>query len=194
MQLSKRAYYADFGIYAFVVLAVAVWVATWPSPAARMETLLSALVGAALWTLAEYLLHRFVLHSHARIALLHVRHHMTPKAYIGTPTWLSAGIIVGLVFIPAWVAFSLPIATGLSAGFALAFLWYGIIHHVMHHHAPHVLTPLLREATKRHFRHHGSFGNSNFGVTTELWDRVFGTHRPIRSARALRSEFPRDGR
>lgn len=183
MRLSKFAYYADFGFYALAILGVLVWGITRASPSARLDALSASLLGAAVWTLVEYLLHRFILHSGSRIARLHTRHHVSPKAFIGTPTWLSAGIIVGLVFAPTWLAFSLPVAAGLSIGFALAFLWYGTIHHLVHHPTPSIPARLLREASKRHFRHHGSFGNSNFGVTTEFWDRVFGTCHPKRAAR-----------
>lgn len=175
MRLSKTAYYADFGIYALVVTGAFIWAITLPNFTMRLKATAASVVGGVVWTLVEYVLHRFVFHGVSPIAALHAMHHVEPRAYIGTPTWLSAGVIVGFIFLPVWFAFSLPVAAGFSAGFAQAFLWYGIAHHLIHHGAPHLLAPLLQGTAKRHSRHHRSLGNGNFGVTTEIWDRVFGT-------------------
>jgi sterol desaturase/sphingolipid hydroxylase (fatty acid hydroxylase superfamily) len=191
MRLSKTAYYADFSVYAFIVMGSLIWGITQLNPAKQLEALIAMIVGVATWTLVEYVMHRFIFHGRSPIAPLHARHHAEPRAYIGTPTWLSAAIISCFIFIPVWLILSLPIAAGLGTGFVLAFLWYGIVHHLIHHRAKH-LTPLLREAAKRHFRHHhGAFGHGNFGLTTAFWDRVFATYLQPPSEGKLR--MARDG-
>ena len=144
MRLSKFAYYSDFGIYALAIFCAILWAITGLKPGTQLEALAAVVVGVALWTLAEYALHRFVLHGDSPFAKLHARHHAEPNAYIGTPTWLSAGIILGLVFLPAWLIFSMPVAAGLSVGFASAFLWYGIAHHRVHHRPLRSLAPFMQ--------------------------------------------------
>jgi sterol desaturase/sphingolipid hydroxylase (fatty acid hydroxylase superfamily) len=105
---------------------------------------------------------------------LHGRHHAEPSAFIATPTWISAGVIAAFIFLPLWLLSSVAIATGFSAGFVVAFLWYGIAHHLMHHGAASS-GGLLRGIARRHFLHHRSLGYGNFGLTTQCWDRLFGT-------------------
>jgi sterol desaturase/sphingolipid hydroxylase (fatty acid hydroxylase superfamily) len=186
VRLSKLAYYSDFGVYAVAVCGAILWAITWSKSSAQLEALAAALVGMAFWTLAEYALHRFVLHGDSPFAKLHARHHAEPNAFIGTPTWLSAGIILALVFLPAWLAFSIPVAAGLSVGFALAFLWYGIAHHLVHHRPLRLLATFMQAAARRHYQHHNSMAYGNFGVTTELWDRIFGTQLAVQPAKVLR--------
>jgi hypothetical protein len=43
-------------------------------------------LGLLTWTIVEYGVHRFVLHSVEAVARLHEQHHATPGAYVGTPT------------------------------------------------------------------------------------------------------------
>ena len=76
--------------------------------------------GVGLWTLMEYLLHRFVLHSIPMFAAMHEVHHDTPVAYVGTPTWLSLGVMVGAIFLPTWALASFNEASGLTVGVTLA--------------------------------------------------------------------------
>jgi sterol desaturase/sphingolipid hydroxylase (fatty acid hydroxylase superfamily) len=106
---------------------------------------------------------------------MHVVHHDSPRAFIGTPTWISLGVIWLVFFLPAWRGFSLNVASGLTAGVMLGFLWYGILHHAIHHRRPRLLASWVSAAAQRHRRHHYSGRPGNFGVTTPVWDYVFGT-------------------
>ncbi len=175
MQLSKTAYYADFAIYALAVgtlLALAALSGDWRG---RDAWLIASLAGFAAWTLLEYVLHRFVLHRVPLIAPMHGAHHISPRAFIGTPTWMTLALFLLVVFLPAWRGFSLNVASGLTAGVMAGFLWYGILHHSIHHGRPRAIASQFRELARRHRRHHYSRQSGNFGVTTGLWDWVFGT-------------------
>lgn len=184
MRLSKSAYFADMGIYAAVCAAlftVAMWTGGW---AQRMRWAAAAATGVAAWSLLEYLLHRFMFHGSSGIARLHAEHHRFPRAFIGTPTWLSLGVWGVLLFLPTWQHSSLTTASGLTTGVCFAYLWYGIVHHVIHHHRPRFLAARLSGAAYRHFRHHNPEHCGNFGVTTPLWDHIFGTYLGARHAAA----------
>jgi sterol desaturase/sphingolipid hydroxylase (fatty acid hydroxylase superfamily) len=150
MRLSKAAYYADFVIYAALVLALAthVWLrGQWP---VRLQWLGEFAVGMGAWTLLEYVLHRWVLHRVPFIAPMHEAHHRSPRALLGTPTWVTLAMIWIIFFLPTWWGWSFTAASGLTGGVMMGFLWYGIWHHY-------------------------SRRPVNFGVTTALWDHVFGT-------------------
>jgi sterol desaturase/sphingolipid hydroxylase (fatty acid hydroxylase superfamily) len=115
--------------------------------------------GFVAWTLAEYIAHRFVLHAIATIQ--HGDHHADPQGPIVRIFW------------QIWLAFSvvyLTTAGPVLAGVLVAYAWYLSVHHCAHHNPAALPASLL----KHHLDHH-RFARRNFGVTTKVWDRVFGT-------------------
>src|ERR1035438_9783757 len=56
------------------------------------------------------------------------------------------------------------------AGALVAYAWYLFVHHCAHHGADKLPLPLLK-----HHRSHHRFASRNYGVSTTLWDHVFGT-------------------
>jgi sterol desaturase/sphingolipid hydroxylase (fatty acid hydroxylase superfamily) len=182
MVLSRTAYYADFAVYAAIIAGLTLSASLGLDWALRAKWLAAFLAGVAMWTLLEYLLHRFVLHRIPTFAQMHAVHHASPRAFVGTPTWVSLLILWIAIFVPAWRTLSLHIATGLIAGVMSGFLWYGILHHAVHHRRPRFLAQRLTACIHRHLRHHHAEVPGNFGVTTRLWDRLFGTDQPRASA------------
>src|ERR1017187_8604960 len=69
MQLSKTAYYADFAIYAIVLLVLISIVGLSADWAERLKWVAALTTGGATWTFLEYLLHRFVLHPERSLVL-----------------------------------------------------------------------------------------------------------------------------
>jgi len=180
---AKIRYYADFILYAALVFALGAFTLR-GSRSDRLLWLRAAIAGAGGWTLVEYLLHRFVLHRMPLIADLHHAHHAAPRAYVGTPTWASLLILGGLFFLPIWRLFTLNIAFGAVSGLITGWLWYGFVHHVIHYRRPRRLAVALKAASHRHLLHHSAYGSGNYGVTTPVWDYLFGTNIPSR-ARAM---------
>ena len=190
MQLSKTGYYADFWIYAVLIAAMATVAAVTGDWLERLKWLGACTAGVAFWTLLEYLLHRFGFHGRGPFAPMHARHHVSPKAFIGTPTWLSLAILALAFFLPISALASRNVASGFTAGVMLGFLVYGTLHHTIHHRRPRVLAARLpAEMTRRHLQHHHAARGGNYGVTTQLWDCVFGTEleRPTVGAARQRS-------
>jgi len=179
----KIGYYADFIIYGTLVVGL-VALALREGRHDQLIWLTAAIAGGGSWTLLEYLLHRFVFHRMPLIADLHHAHHAAPRAYLGTPTWVSLLTLTGVFFVPIWRLFSLNIALGAISGLITGWLWYGIVHHVIHHRRPRWLATALKVASHRHFLHHSPYECGNFGVTTALWDHLFATHIP-NEARAV---------
>jgi len=189
MRLSKTAYYADFAIYGAVITA-AVIITGWRSNVHDFSVWLLAVVGGVIvWTLMEYIIHRYVFHQMPVFSPMHGAHHEAPLAFIGTPTWLSLGVIFGAVFLPAWGLGSLNTASGLAVGFMAGFSWYGLVHHAIHHRKPRLIARRLIVASRRHSQHHYSTQPGNFGVTTSFWDRVFGTTLTTSVERSARTHY-----
>ena len=142
-----------------------------------MISLLSLFVGVFLWTFLEYGLHRFAFHEKrlgAAMSREHLEHHAKVDWFSpwSTKVALAIPVLGGLsaVSVPlAGAAVGLPLVCGVVGGW----LVYEAIHRDLHVRAP--TGAYGRWARRHHFRHH--FGNprGNHGVSTPLWDVVFGT-------------------
>jgi sterol desaturase/sphingolipid hydroxylase (fatty acid hydroxylase superfamily) len=183
MQLSKISYYSDFVVYPIAVVALTAAGVRFAPPSGGMlwlgEWLLACLCGIAIWTLLEYGLHRVALHFMAYFSPMHALHHADPLGLIGTPSWISVTVWLGVILLPFsfWLGFN--IADGATIGIMLGYWWYGIVHHVIHHHAQkssrHRSSAYFDGLRAWHMRHHHSPKHGNFGVTTHIWDHIFGT-------------------
>ena len=135
MQLSKLSYYSDFVVYPVVLAAltaVNIVHITWAS---GTEWLGAVMAGLILWSLAEYAVHRVALHRMPYFSPMHGEHHAAPLAFIGTPSWISVTVLCLVVLIPAWWGFGFNVADGLTVGVMTGYWWYGVVHHMIHHHA-----------------------------------------------------------
>lgn len=132
--------------------------------------------GVGMWTLFEYAMHRFLYHRVPFFEHYHDVHHMTPNVYIGAPPIIGTGLIVLVTFAP-FVAFFPLMANGLTVGMLSGYAGYMVIHHACHFWKP-VPGTYLYDAWLRHaVHHHHLHDQANFGVTTALWDHVFGTYK-----------------
>ncbi|MEB2312755.1 MAG: sterol desaturase family protein [Sorangiineae bacterium] len=145
--------------------------------------------GAFAWTFAEYALHRFAGHadraprSATRRRRLfdgdfgseHQAHHADTRYF--TPTShkvVAAAIAVTGVGVLASLLFGPRRGVSFAAGFAGAYAAYEIEHRRTHTHAP--TGPHTRFTRRHHLSHHFTNPKLNHGVTTPLWDVVFGTY------------------
>lgn len=142
--------------------------------------------GLISWTFAEYSLHRFLFHYPARsrlgrrfVFLFHGVHHDTPqdKTRLVMPP-VGAALILGVL----WLLFSSvlphPWAEPFTAFFLLGYLVYDYIHYATHHFP--MRHPVLRFLKRYHMQHHFAADGGRFGVSSPLWDWVFGTYHPPR--------------
>ncbi len=174
MQLNRWNYYSGFVVYPAVILILSA-LALRAAPDVEWWRCASLLVvGVIAWTLAEYCLHRFVLHHVARIRDLHEAHHRDPQALIGLPTVVGAPVSFILLFAPLWWIGGVALACSLTAGFLLGYAWYLVVHHLLHHR-PARKGSLFFALKRRHALHHHVTAEGNFGVTSGIWDRLFRT-------------------
>lgn len=184
LEHSPGAYRADFVVYGATSLTMAVALALGHPPGTAAALALWAAAGVAAWSPVEYLLHRFVLHGMAPFDGWHAEHHRRPTALIGSPTLFSAGLFTGLAGLPAWALLGTWPALALVFGLVTGYLAYSLTHHAMHHAAPRWRPIAGWVSTRRrwHARHHGALPagarRGQFGVSSSLWDRVFGTAGP----------------
>jgi sterol desaturase/sphingolipid hydroxylase (fatty acid hydroxylase superfamily) len=151
------------------------------------------LCGLAFWSLAEYLLHRFVFHFEPDTRwgrrlhfIIHGVHHDYPHdpmrlvmpPSVSVPLALLVFGLFRLLLGPAW---SLPF----FAGFLIGYLIYDMTHyHIHHHRSDNRISLALR---RYHYRHHFQQSDRGFGVTSPLWDRVFRTSPIVRRRRTAKT-------
>jgi len=140
-----------------------------------------ALGGLFLWTLAEYVLHRYVFHylgprlwQRRMHFVLHGVHHDFPQDTDRLVMPLGASIPLGVAFYFTFQALIGPaLVDPLFIGFALGYLAYDGTHYAIHHFR---MSSRWGKWIKRHHMvHHHTGANARWGVSSPLWDWVFGT-------------------
>ena len=145
------------------------------------------LVGGVLsWGLIEYLLHRFIFHHEAESHLgrqliyhAHMSHHENPLAHSKhlASMLLSAPIAI-VYWLLCWaITQSLAAASYLFIGMSGGYFIYQWLHFYSHHRKSR--TRILRYLRRYHLLHHYKTPDLRFGVTSPLFDLLFGTFRPV---------------
>ena len=146
-----------------------------------MSSILLIAAGFGIWTLAEYWLHRKVFHwepDHpigSRLHfIIHGVHHDHPNDRMRLVMPPGASIPLALLFFGAfWLVFGLPTGYPLFAGFLAGYLIYDYTHYWLHHFVPK--SKLGKQLREQHMRHHFQDHRYGFGVSSPIWDAVFGT-------------------
>jgi sterol desaturase/sphingolipid hydroxylase (fatty acid hydroxylase superfamily) len=137
--------------------------------------------GLGLWSFLEYTLHRFVFHFKPRNSwqealyfTIHGVHHDYPR----DSRRLVMPPIVTLLLLPWFFllyrsAFGAPQYIVIFAGTLVGYLAYDTTHFAVHHFRPRTKAGFFLR--QYHMRHHYLDPDRNYGVTSPLWDLVFGT-------------------
>jgi len=166
-------------MFLFLALAILARTSWW-------TILLGFLIGLFLWTLTEYNLHRFVFHFRARnqwqeriLFLFHGVHHAQPQCRTRLVMPPAVSIPLALIF---YGLFYLIIGKVLSAstwidpifsGFLAGYLIYDLTHYATHHFP--MRSGFLKFLKRYHMQHHYKTPDKRFGVSSPLWDIVYGT-------------------
>lgn len=147
--------------------------------------------GVVLWSLAEYGLHRFAMHALRGRGLAsreHLRHHAERDSVLESWYFAWTGVLlVGAALGAAASAVVGPVGASLGVGWVAAYGFYDWIHWRAHRRP--IAHRYERWVRRHHFHHHFGHPMANQGVTSPVWDVVFGTYErvdgPIRVPRRL---------
>jgi sterol desaturase/sphingolipid hydroxylase (fatty acid hydroxylase superfamily) len=157
------------------------------------EVLGIGLLALLTWSLTEYALHRFVFHFEPKGEwlerlhfIMHGIHHADPV----DPTRLvmppPVSIVLSLMLYPLFLAVVGPRwIHPFFAFFIAGYLAYDYIHYAVHHFTPR--TRLGKQLKQSHMIHHYVNHQLRWGVSSPLWDVVFGTFnepKPVRKGAA----------
>lgn len=137
-------------------------------------------VGVLTWTFLEYVIHRWMGHDRrfrkTPFGAEHVRHHSEGNHF--APYWkklIAFGLFAVVLGIPAIALLGTSVGAAYTAGLLGFYLVYEWVHRREHTHAG--IGPYGRFLRRHHFHHHFSDTAQNHGVTTPIWDFVFGTYQ-----------------
>ena len=136
--------------------------------------------GMFFWTFFEYLMHRFIFHwvsnnlrAQKIVYLMHGNHHEFPRDkqrlfMPPVPSFLIASLIFLLMY-----ALVRQNAMSFFPGFMLGYLLYGTMHFAIHAWNPPF--KWMKPVWRNHQLHHYKSEEKGFGVSTHIWDVIFGT-------------------
>lgn len=150
-----------------------------------LQTILTFFAGMFFWSLFEYLIHRFAFHYMAEseramriVYVIHGNHHEYPRDkerlfMPPVPSLLIASTIFSVMYGFGLMTGATGFVFAFFPGFIFGYLIYGTMHYAIHAWNPPFkwMKPLWRN----HHLHHYKNVERGFGVSSTLWDHVFGT-------------------
>jgi sterol desaturase/sphingolipid hydroxylase (fatty acid hydroxylase superfamily) len=193
--IDKVELYKPFAFYAVVLAALNAAAVASGDELSATVSLASLAAGLLSWGLVEYSIHRWVLHREppkdsAGVPgnRTHLAHHADPNALDRLNVQLSESLPVCVVyFIIAWASTGDWRSTVFAYdGLMLGYFFYEYLDYQAHHGAAR--GRVVRYFRRYHLQHHHYDARVRFGVTSPLFDYLFGTFHVERRpslARAL---------
>jgi sterol desaturase/sphingolipid hydroxylase (fatty acid hydroxylase superfamily) len=138
-----------------------------------LAVFLTVVLGVFLFSFFEYFIHRWLFHGSVRImAEGHQAHHLNPMGYDSLPFFLPAMVLITLTGIFVLLIPMDDRAFLLTGTMTFGYVTYGLSHFSIHH--VHFHRPWAKHWSAHHLIHH-RHTDSNFGVTTPVWDVLLDT-------------------
>ena len=164
------------------VVGYMLYAAVWQSRLSILPVAGLFLLGVLIWTLLEYIIHRYFFHYEPKTPLgkqlhfiVHGVHHDYPNDARRLVMPPSVRIPLAILF---WAFFAITLgrfAPAVSAGFGFGYICYDSIHYAIHHFA--MKRGVWLWLKQYHLRHHYNDEHAGYGVSSPLWDYVFRTTR-----------------
>lgn len=178
--LSKVHYLVPVYIFVPVILA-STYLAFFVKHIGALAYIEYFFLGLFVWTFTEYIMHRFVFHyvPKNKIGLrlhfiFHGVHHDYPSdaKRLVLPPSVSIPLATGFYFL-----FNAILPTnyifGFFPGFILGYLFYDISHYAIHHF--NFKGKIWKAIKQHHMLHHYQTPSKGYGVSSPLWDKIFGS-------------------
>ncbi len=146
-----------------------------------LPIILLLIAGVFIWSLTEYLMHRFLFHYHPTSAfgqrihfIFHGVHHDYPndaKRLVMAPA-VSVPLAVLYYFLFRFILGEANVAPFFS-GFVLGYLFYDMTHYAIHHFS--FKNGIWMKIKMHHMIHHYKDDDHGYGVSSKFWDIIFGS-------------------
>ncbi|TLU99378.1 sterol desaturase family protein [Dyadobacter luticola] len=146
------------------------------------EFVLTVLGGLFIWTFTEYFMHRFVFHFNPRGKFMERIHFIFHGVHHDYPNDAKRLVMPPSVSIPLSAAFYFLFTLFMGeyqvaaffSGFMTGYLFYDMSHYALHH--AHFKSAFWKRLKKHHMQHHYSDASKGYGVSSDIWDRIFGSN------------------
>ncbi|MFZ2322179.1 MAG: sterol desaturase family protein [Ignavibacteriaceae bacterium] len=148
-------------------------------------------LGIFIWTLTEYLLHRFIFHWELKSKIgakihfiFHGVHHDYPSdsRRLVMPPSVSIPLAALFYFLFKYLIGDIAVFP-FFAGFLVGYLFYDTTHYAIHHFNMHSKFWLMIK--NHHMKHHYQDAHKGFGVSSPVWDKIIGTDFPPKTEKSL---------
>jgi sterol desaturase/sphingolipid hydroxylase (fatty acid hydroxylase superfamily) len=149
------------------------------------QAIMSFSAGLFFWTFFEYMMHRFAFHFAPKsklaikiVYIVHGNHHHYPRDkerlfMPPLPSIILATAIFSIMYLMGNVFGVIEFTVTFFSGFIIGYLVYGTMHYAIHAWRPPF--KWMKSLWRNHHLHHYKEEQKGFGVSTTLWDRLFGT-------------------
>ena len=135
--------------------------------------------GLFIWTLTEYVMHRFVFHFNPRGKFMERIHFIFHGVHHDYPNDAKRLVMPPSVSIPLATAFYFLFSVFLRefqlaaffSGFMAGYLFYDLTHYALHH--ANFKNSFWKKLKKHHMTHHYSDADRGYGVSSDFWDKIF---------------------
>jgi sterol desaturase/sphingolipid hydroxylase (fatty acid hydroxylase superfamily) len=142
---------------------------------AVFSAIVFVVIGFMAWGLLEYALHRWLLHGVlAAPRREHAKHHGAPTAMVSTPL-LVVPIGAFVIYLTLALLLQSGVAALITFGIYAGYNYFAIVHHLLHHRHDALARSRWFEAQVRLHDAHHLRPDLHFGISSGLWDRLFGT-------------------
>jgi sterol desaturase/sphingolipid hydroxylase (fatty acid hydroxylase superfamily) len=146
-----------------------------------MKLISLIVLGIIIWSVAEYMLHRFVFHYIPTSKLgqkihfiFHGVHHDYPSDSRRLVMPPSVSLPLAIIFFLLFYAILGKIYVApFMTGFLTGYLFYDMTHYAVHHFNMH--SKFWLAIKNHHMKHHYKDPAKGFGVSSPIWDKIIGT-------------------
>ena len=164
------------------VVGYMLYVSLWRRQLSFVAVAALFLLGILLWTLIEYLIHRYIFHYEPKTRWGKQLHFVIHGVHHDYPNDARRLVMPPVISIPlAFLFFGLfflifgSLAPAVFAGLVFGYLCYDMLHYATHHLA--MKSGMWLWLKQYHLRHHFKDDHVGYGISSPLWDYVFRTTR-----------------
>ena len=164
------------------VIGYMLYTSVWQRQLSIVAVTVLFLLGVLLWTLTEYLIHRYVFHYEPKTRwgkrlhyAIHGVHHDYPNDARRLVMPPVVSIPLAFLFYGLFLLILGSLTPPVFAGLVFGYVCYDMLHYATHHLAMKRGACLWLK--QYHLRHHFKDDHVGYGISSPLWDYVFRTTR-----------------
>ncbi len=139
--------------------------------------------GIVIWTITEYVFHRWVFHFNPTTDFQEYIHFMIHGIHHDYPNDAKRLVLPPIMSLPLsaffyylfFIFFEGYAHSAFFAGFLLGYLMYDTLHYALHHASFGKHSKIWQLLKKNHMDHHFVDPDNGFGVSNVIWDKLFNT-------------------